>query len=170
MTNYSEFPENPANLYINDHIITQKIKNEMLIASRSPDLIEYTMKKYGWTSSIPDLIWWSVHGSTMKQYSKADQRQIRKCIFGWLPTCSRLKKFDPEIDDVCPSCNFYIENNVHIIRCNCALRVVIKNKWLESFDQFLSVEKCTPPNVLYIIFNHILWLCFPQTSIMSMSL
>jgi len=52
MTNYSEFPENPANLYINDHIITRKIKNEMRIASRSPDLREYTMKKYGRTSSI----------------------------------------------------------------------------------------------------------------------
>lgn len=42
MTNYSEFPVNPANLSINDHILTRKIKNEMRITPRSPDLREYT--------------------------------------------------------------------------------------------------------------------------------
>lgn len=118
ITPYEAFPANPANLYVNNNIITRKLQKVLRNASRSLDLRLKLIIKYHWTDYVPDTIWWSIHGSTMKSFCKVDQRHIRKFIFGWLPTCVRLKQYNDEIDTKCPSCKISVDTHYHIIRCN----------------------------------------------------
>lgn len=151
---YDILPVNPANLYINHHIITREVKNEMRKSAQSPDLRIYMNRKFDWDDTIADLIWWSIHGSTILSSSAADRRRIRKFIFRWLPTCERLKKYT-ELFVQCPSCNVCTETHRHLHQCTNTPRINFIETWMESFDTFLSNERITPPIIRQLFLYHL---------------
>lgn len=155
---YDELPANPMNFYINDIVITRDIKNEVRKASRSPELQIYMIDKFDWKDYVPDTIWWIIHGSTIRSLSGTHRQQIQKYIFGWLPTCVHLKLQDNDLSDICPSCKT-IETHDHNYKCQCDSRIVIKNKWFETFDKFLANDRYTPPIIRQLFFNHIAHAC-----------
>lgn len=124
------------------------------------------IKRFKWHQHTPDLVWWTIHGSTIESFSHADRRRFRKMIFGWLPTSRRLKKYNDELSNLCPSCNTSTETNDHFFQCTCRSRIIVKNKWLEDFDKFLSNERYTPPIIRQLFFNHMISFFSFETVIM----
>ena len=133
-------PANPVHLYLDDNVITCDFRHRLRSASMSPDLHAYLLKSFNWSSSIPNLIWWQVHGSTIKSFTKVDRRCITKFIFYWLPTCERLHKYDKHkvIINRCPSCKVNSETHLHIITCKSRPCISIKDKWLTTVTEFLE--------------------------------
>jgi hypothetical protein len=135
---YSEFPTNPISLYINEIIITRSHKSCMRSPSTSPNLRVYMICKFQWTPSIPDLIWWEAHGSTIKSFNRNDRRRIRKFIFQWLPTNERLFLYKQTPDPNCVSCKVVCETHEHILKCCHGKRQILKDKWYTTFKGFLE--------------------------------
>jgi hypothetical protein len=152
---YIPFPSNPIDLYVNGQIITRNHKTHIRHAALSQNLREYLIKKFKWSTNIPDLIWWQVHGSTIGSFSKNDQRRIRKFIFNWLPTSERLKMYTPAISNLCPSCKTCVETSQHIVKCNTNSRILIKDMGCKNLESFLKNESHTPPAVLQIFMRHL---------------
>lgn len=98
-------------------MLTRDYKNRLLTtASLLHDLRIYQLP------TTPDLIWWQVHGSTIKTFAiRADRRRITKLIFrSWQPTCARLHSY---VNVVCsPSyrVSLKIETHMHLIKCKQA--------------------------------------------------
>jgi hypothetical protein len=141
---YSEFPQNPVNLYLNQGIVTRNHKRIIRKAALSPDIRDYMIKKYHWTSTVPNSIWWQIHGSTINKFPTNDRRRLRKYIFQWLPTSQREHRQNDAVSDKCPSCNC-IEDHQHLLRCYTTSRATIKDQAYSKLDTFLSNEKHTPP-------------------------
>lgn len=158
-TMYSELPANQISLYLSNNIITRKHKQEFRTSSRSPSFRTYMVKRLHWKENTPDSVWWEIHGSTIRKFHKNDQRRIRKYIFRWLPTCARLRKFDDNLVDTCPSCREHIELHDHLVRCPGSKRSHQKNKWLEDVKTFLYNERFTPTVVGQILYNQISYYC-----------
>ena len=77
---YDELPANPSNFYINDNIMNRDTKKEIRKASRSPELRTYMIKRFKWHHHTPELVWWTIHGSTIQSFSHADRRRLRKMM------------------------------------------------------------------------------------------
>jgi hypothetical protein len=101
----------------------------------------------------PDLVWWQIHGSTIKAFPKNDQRRIRKFIFQWLPTSGREHKYNNAVSDKCPSCKTCVETHHHLLHCYTISRATIKDNAYDQLDQFLSNEKHTPTSIRTIFVN-----------------
>jgi hypothetical protein len=149
---YPELPANPVNLYISNQVITRKYKHELRKASCSQDLRVYLVGRMKWHPNTPDLVWWDIHGSSIRPFHSNDRRRIRKFIFRWLPTCERLQHYEPEISDQCPSCGIK-ETHAHILKCECISRAHIKNDWCETLKTFLYNNAYTPDLMGQILYN-----------------
>lgn len=117
------------------------------------------IKKYGWHDSVPDIIWWQIHGSSIQSFSRNDRRRIRKFIFNWLPTCEKLHSYDNDVNAECPSCKHPIESHNHILLCPCIQRNTIKATWFVELETFLSGDQYAPFLVNEILYNYILSAC-----------
>ena len=168
---YQELPANPVTFYILKLLISRSQKHEIRKASCSQDFRIYMNIRLKWHANTPDLVWWEIHGSSMRSLHPNDRRRIRKFIFRWLPTCQRLKKFEPEdntdFSDKCPSCGTHVEDHAHILKCTCMARDVIKTLWLAKVKIFLYNTEYTPDYMGKILYNVIESLC---TSVIQLPL
>jgi hypothetical protein len=63
-------PNNPTNVYNNNIIVTRELKHTLSKSSWSPELDDYIIHKFNRSESIPNTIWWEIHGKHIDKYFK----------------------------------------------------------------------------------------------------
>lgn len=162
---YHELPANPINLYILKVLISRSRKHEIRKASCYQYFRIYMVIRLKWHANTPDLVWWEIHGSSMRSLHPNDRQRIRKFIFPWLPTCQRLQMFEPDdnsdFSNKCPSRGTQVETHAHILKCTCMAQDAIKTTWLAKVKTFLCNTDYTP------VFAGQITIAFARTSFIS---
>lgn len=71
--------------------------------------------------------------------------------------------YNNEVSEYCQSCPSTIETHEHLLRCPCNSRQVLRAKWLQQFDTFLSNIRHTPDVVRRLFYKHIYERCNSDT-------
>lgn len=104
------------------------------------------VKKFKWKKHIPDLIWWTVHGSGLKAVSQNDRIRLIKFIHDRLPTNNRKARYEEHTVDRCKACTYTGENDDHIIRCRGSpKRREQRTKWKVELSTFLRGHHTPEP-------------------------
>lgn len=136
------------------------MKSEIRKASCSQDLWRYLIHQFLWCSNTPALVWWEIHGSTMRSIHFNDRRHIRKFICRFLTGCRPVL-----------ACNCLDLNSViyvlHVVPASRLMRIYSNApayqaepiwKWLEKVKTFLYNKDFTPDHTIYLISRHgIFW-------------
>lgn len=152
-------------VFIDNESITA---NYAVIAKRSyhsQDAREFLMKKYSWSESTINSIWWLVHSTALKKLVFHDRVRVQKCIHNRQSTKKRMKYRHPFKSNKCSKCNT-IEDENHIMRCRVITRKDIRSEYLQEMSDYLSGSS-TPIYVKEIIMQKItewLELQLPTTS------
>ena len=162
---YYRLPNSKVHVFIDNESITA---NYAVIAKRSyhsQDAREFLMKKYSWSESTINSIWWLVHSTALKKLVFHDRVRVQKCIHNRQSTKKRMKYRHPFKSNKCSKCNT-IEDENHIMRCRVITRKDIRSEYLQEMSDYLSGSS-TPIYVKEIIMQKItewLELQLPTTS------
>lgn len=130
-----------ASLYINSIAIMSWYKVCLRDVIHTPALREYIQKKWEWTDSTFDGIWWKAHGIALKILSHSDGQKFQKFNYNHLPTNRRLSKFHLHIASSCPSCSAVEETDDHVILCHTNKeKLEAKQIWESDMYHYLSAE------------------------------
>jgi len=85
------------------------------------DLETYYQSRYEWSDSDAEKIDWVATRGAIAKFSEAGKRRIQKLRCGWLPTNSRLKRYQANCEDVSQYCSACApstdETNDHVFQC-----------------------------------------------------
>jgi hypothetical protein len=110
------FTTTKCHLYVNEVVVTSKLKNVIRNAYSLPLLKEYISKKNAWTVNEWNNVNWDAHSSALnKFYTK--KRRLLQSIHNQLPTGTVMKRRLPTYDCICQACKTEEESNDHLFSC-----------------------------------------------------
>jgi hypothetical protein len=110
------FPSTKCHLYINDVVVTSKLKSKIRLAYGLPGLKKYIIEQNGWEQSDWDDVNWGAHAAAFnKLYTR--RRRIVQFVHNLLPTGTILQQRLSTYDCICKACNTSAETNGHMLRC-----------------------------------------------------
>jgi hypothetical protein len=156
---YYHLPASQIMLFIKGTAITAGYKYFIRNAYLTPNLRAYMIKKFKWSPTIPDKIWWQPHGMAVKSLGNPMLTRIQKWIFYHLPTNQRSFIIHKHGTATCPVCGIEDEDDDHVIRCNCPHRSKIRKDWIEALYTYLDTTTHTPKEMTRCIMRGItMWM------------
>ena len=114
-------PAGRVHLFHEDALITRRQVHTLRFSLAETNLREYLCKRFFWTSDQFYLIDWLSYGRARSSQHATSNLFTSKLLIGWLPTKSRLARYDSLIDPTCPFCNVSVETPDHPWQCHSAL-------------------------------------------------
>jgi hypothetical protein len=107
---------NRAQLHLSGKTITRQYRSAIRYQKTAPTLEAYMTKKFGWETSVIDLVDWP---SFRRARNRLNSRQVQICklCFDQLPTTSLVSRWDPSTPPNCPRCHQVVETFAHLFRC-----------------------------------------------------
>ena len=96
-----------------DTIITSRPIKTLRYAKAETRLREYLCNRFDWSTDEFYSIDWLSYGRARASQHAASTLFTTKLLIGWLPTLSRLSKYDPKVDPTCPICQKQPETSDH---------------------------------------------------------
>ena len=151
-----DFPSCRAILRSMKHTLTGNIQHDIRLARDTPALrttIEQNNHRHHHTW---DTIQWDIHSHALKRLPRHKQHQALKFIHGWLPTFSRLHKFNQHPTQICPRCNMATETNKHFLQCYWTTDDTFRNSQINKLKcSFNKKDQPNTTNIQSIIINSI---------------
>jgi hypothetical protein len=104
-----------AYLLIGKKPVTRAYKDNINSALTSPELRKHMLKKYGWKTTIPDMINWELGGLIYAKMDKYAQRFATRYIYQRLPLHGA--SFQQHPTKICPLCKREPETFAHFNEC-----------------------------------------------------
>ena len=95
---------------------------------------KYICDKYDWNKEF-DLVDWQLHGLSIRQNYDI-KHFLSKYVHKWLPVGELVSRYSVKYPPSCPSCQYELENQYHMLRC--PKRIEQRKKLLINLKRFIN--------------------------------
>ena len=129
------YPGSKALLRIGETWITSHVSKHIAHASHSNLLREYCLKKYDWSTTTFDSIYWEGIGRARRRGTQTQLMHTSKLMHGWLPVNHVVGRYTGITQ--CPGCSTKDETIDHMFHCPHPQMVTARTESLSALRRFL---------------------------------
>jgi len=130
-------------------IIHSKYYQMLAQAHHSQPLVDYILRKTGWSKSTFNRVDWDSHHRAFRRLTRFQRISTTKLVHNLMNT-NRQNNLFYGMSNSCPGCNNHEETLEHVLRCSYGPTVVVRQDGLKQLENRLKTMG-TPPPVIKVI-------------------